>query len=802
MRQAASTPPESVSVTLELNQSTIRAQARTVETLLHSMEQAIFSVDAEGKIVNPVSRYSEILFGTTISGKTVFETLYGAWSASGEEQGILRETLGLVIGSDEVQWELSLAHFPTRVAYWHPEKGERRLRCRCLPIWDEEQKICDHVLYVVEDGTELERLEAEVREERERNAKNLQVLQELMQLDRITVEGFFRSSAQELLDLEQGLTRLTKLNDPAHVSGQVEKLFRRVHTLKGNARTLNLSLIARAAHDFEQALEALRSSNSRAHDDADHAQVTTAFAGLRAQFLAYSDWVRRTLGLNDDLRRAILLEVEKLLMSLEIFAENCKATGQISEPPSEEGWGRVVQSLQSHFQTLGFRSEAEKLQELNSFFEQLSHQPGEALKTLPEFDRRLSEMACTLRAEILGADIAMNHQRVSGAVSRLRTFFSSEQEGSGGPPVVSWHELAMSLEQIGLLGLAAIASDGEAVARSRATPSKHLQCLGWFFSFMRELQSGGLISESYASVRQVLLERAQIDHVVASLSDGGFSFRFDPLTLRISACLKQVGELVALIGHTRILIDVLKLVDAFYDDGSIGHGTPAGGAVFRMPRVIPVLEDNFTELSQRFSELPRGAEFERLIQELPFGTLRVAFEGMIADLSRALKKSVRLTWEGSEILVDRRKLEVLREAISHVLPNAMDHGLESQAVRLAAGKPECGEIRITLSADDTRLQWLCVTITDDGGGVKLDRLIEKALRAGKISEAESRRLSQEELLQLIFLPGLSTVDQVSELSGRGVGMDVVRVAMERLHGQAVMSSEPGVGSSVRLSFPI
>ncbi len=167
----------------------------------------------------------------------------------------------------------------------------------------------------------------------------------------------------------------------------------------------------------------------------------------------------------------------------------------------------------------------------------------------------------------------------------------------------------------------------------------------------------------------------------------------------------------------------------------------------------------------------------------------------VRDLSRQERKWTRLVLEGEDVEVDTALVEGLREPLLHLVRNAVDHGLELPEERKAAGKEPCGTLVLRAFHEPGSL---VVQLSDDGRGLRYERLKQKALALG----LEPERMTVEELEELVFLPGLSTADTVTEVSGRGVGMDVVRRSVEALRGQVTLRSGEGQGTTVTLRVPL
>jgi two-component system sensor histidine kinase and response regulator WspE len=183
----------------------------------------------------------------------------------------------------------------------------------------------------------------------------------------------------------------------------------------------------------------------------------------------------------------------------------------------------------------------------------------------------------------------------------------------------------------------------------------------------------------------------------------------------------------------------------------------------------------------------------------PFGDGTGGLARMVRDVARSLGKKVRWALVGESTQVDRDILDLLEAPLGHMLRNALDHGIETPAVRLAHGKPEEGTL--TLDARHTAGA-LLITVSDDGAGIDLDALRASIVRKKLASEETAARLSEAELLEFLFLPGFSLRDQVTEVSGRGVGLDAVHDVVKRVRGTVRITHEPGLGTRVQLQLPL
>lgn len=208
----------------------------------------------------------------------------------------------------------------------------------------------------------------------------------------------------------------------------------------------------------------------------------------------------------------------------------------------------------------------------------------------------------------------------------------------------------------------------------------------------------------------------------------------------------------------------------------------------------PTLIEAVTSMGN-FTEAIRDAALT--LRMVPIGDTFQKFKRVVRDTAKSIGKEIELEIEGAETELDRSMVEKLNDPLMHIVRNAMDHGIESIAVRQTRGKPDGGTIKLTARHDAGNI---VIGIHDDGGGLDVERIRKKAVANGILEEGI--HLSRQELFQLIFHPGLSTAEQVTNLSGRGVGMDVVKRNIEELQGGIEIESELGVGTSFSIRLPL
>jgi two-component system chemotaxis sensor kinase CheA len=267
----------------------------------------------------------------------------------------------------------------------------------------------------------------------------------------------------------------------------------------------------------------------------------------------------------------------------------------------------------------------------------------------------------------------------------------------------------------------------------------------------------------------------------------------EKLTETVRANVKTLDALVNLIGE--MIINKKRLESKLGALKEIARlSDPATGAAlldFRRE-----LEQDVLYLDYLIQELHEKAMGLRM---LPLKTISEGFERLVRDLAQKLGREVRLEMIGAAIEMDRVLLDGLKPMLIHLLTNAVCHGIETPAERVAAGKPRQGAVRITARHEGSSV---FVEVRDDGRGMDPARIKAAALSRGVIDQREAETLRDEEALYLTLRPGFSTADLVTDVSGRGVGMDVVKKNMDRVKGNIILTSEVGAFSQIALQLPL
>jgi two-component system chemotaxis sensor kinase CheA len=576
---------------------------------------------------------------------------------------------------------------------------------------------------------------------------------------------FVTQAREHLSALEQILLSLESPASPAESRDRIDGCLRLVHSLKGDAGFLGHTAIRTLANAMETVLEAVR----------DHtiADPPSAFGRL----LAARD---RLAALVDDLDASRDADLGEILGELE-HVERSAARGEVSS------WDIDLRQVD--------RQRSGRLAEFFAGFERLGQLSGQvvALEST-DLSRAIPQGVVRFRVRLASA-------RPEDEV-RLSLGLPMPLPAGGLDPVVplsidlaDWVQVSRrplgallariealgSVEQptleIGPGDLATGLPGGQVVLRGQLRPSIAVADV---FRQLELPSTEALVLGPTASLKAVdpyaapAAESHSPSAGAPSPAPRTIAHEHEKAaSLRISVDL--LDRLMTLIGELT-LIRNQSVLAADRDDG------PMRPIVQRLDGVTSALQE--TVLRTRMQ---------------PVGNLFGKFPRVVRDLGRQLGKQVEIHIVGREVELDKTILEQLSDPLTHLVRNSVDHGIEMPEVRVANGKPAAGQITLSAAHEDGQVR---IEIRDDGRGIDPVAVRTKALAMRLKSEAELDRMTSRELISLILLPGFSTAREITEVSGRGVGMDVVKTNIELLEGSLAIDSVPGVGSSMILRLPL
>lgn len=569
------------------------------------------------------------------------------------------------------------------------------------------------------------------------------------ELDMSQYRDLFLQEADEMLEvLEQETLKLE--TDPS--LERLQAIFRAAHTLKGSSRAMGFDSFAQLTHEMENLLDQLREGKQ---------EVTTEVADVLLGCLDRLGQMKDSIadGGTDKLECADLVERLQALLG----------TATEAKPAAKKGKAAKAEAKTSPEPS---GSEYDSL-----FKEKLDDQILEALK-------EASAETPVLHARfVLTADCVMKYVRSFMAISVIQEqgeilatlpnqekleeeefdrafelFFQTKESPESlkakftGIGEMDWYEVkpwkSGSEDQTAATPAEEGAQEPEAATQPAAAATNSTETT----------------------------EPAKANAAGAQKKyDTGQTVRVD--VARLDELMNLVGELV--IDRTRVAQIGAVLAGKYdYDENIEALAETVG----HIARITGDLQDQIMKARM-----------------LPIETVFNRFPRMVRDLAQKFGKDIKLELEGGETELDRSVIEVIGDPLMHILRNSVDHGVELPEDRVKAGKPAQGHVLVAARHQENHI---VIEITDDGKGIDVERVKAKAIQTGVISRDQAERMSDKEALQLIFASGLSTAEKVTDVSGRGVGMDVVRSNIQKLGGIIDMESTVGEGSKFSLRLPL
>jgi two-component system, chemotaxis family, sensor kinase CheA len=289
------------------------------------------------------------------------------------------------------------------------------------------------------------------------------------------------------------------------------------------------------------------------------------------------------------------------------------------------------------------------------------------------------------------------------------------------------------------------------------------------------------IRGSVAGMQAPKIDPLLIDRMAADAADASPSLRSLTQTVRVD--IRKLDHLMNIVGELSIVRSSLsRIAERLRGEGSRQLATELMRLHRNFDRRLGEMQDGILEVRM----VPLGQVFDRLAR-------------VVRQISRDLGKEIRLVITGAETEIDKLIVEELSDPLMHMIRNAIDHGIEVAERRAEVGKPLAGTIALNAFQKGNHVM---IEVEDDGRGIDEVALVERAVESGKIARHEASELVRDEILALIFVPGLSTREQVDDLSGRGVGMDIVKTNINKLGGVIDVHSESGIGTKMAITLPI
>ncbi|NGZ74748.1 chemotaxis protein CheA [Saccharibacillus sp. VR-M41] len=553
---------------------------------------------------------------------------------------------------------------------------------------------------------------------------------------------FFLEEADEQLQLLE--QEVLKLEQDGGSEATIQCIFRAAHTLKGSSAAMGFETMKSLTHEMENVLDQIRGG-----------KLAVSEAIINVLFLCLdrlNDFKKQIEehGVCEGETGPLVEELRKL-----INGEN-QAKASPAKESIEDPFGTEARELLGEAKSEGFRGWTIRL--------------------------RISE-GCEMK--MARAFILRNRIEECSKVIAMRPGLEQIDEDAKGALEVTYL-IACLKEKEDIEAYLASVMNGEPVEGFELL-DEHLNPPGTTEDFERNADSRSEESEALSGKENEspAVPAAPVHSAAPSVrTEGEEPRRVTGQSVRVD--VDRLENLMNLVGE--LVIDQTRIAQV----GGLLRGLVSADADDTMDEFDSIAN----HISRVVGELQESVMKTRM---LPIEQLFNRFPRMIRDLAQKIGKPINLLLEGKETELDRTVIEEIGDPLIHLLRNSADHGIEDPEKRLASGKPEVGTIRLKALHQENQV---VLTIEDDGAGIDAEKIKRSALNKKLITEAQADQMSEQELIYLIFAPGFSTAKEISDISGRGVGMDIVRSHIEKLNGIIDVETKPGEGTKFTIKLPL
>lgn len=690
-----------------------------------------------------------------------------------------------------------------------------------LPLFDALMNSCQSMIAGKDVDQQVKRAEVlgfvdqlSDRQNAHPSSKSPEGAREQLSVDMEVLGSFLAEAAGHLDDIEERILLFEKEGDPLLVND----IFRSVHTIKGVSSFLNLPEIKKLAHNMEFMLDDLRNAalNMSSEICDTLLEATDVLGALTDELQLWYDQASVS-GSADIPKTSILIDgiIEKIEAGRRAPSSDpqapvgsmaSEATGTSGEnisvtptdgptsfsfhrpsaPPLPEGYG----DLFTDEMIISFLNEsAELMDAVESAILNLEKQPGEK-----GFIDEAFRAVHTVKGNAGFFQYADVEQLCMGLESFLDTFRNQERR-------VDQASITTMLSAVDALRSGLVMPDGIAGPANKDEGMK-----------LHPDAEEPAAPARAAGIGEILVEMGVVDEEKVQAALRQQSMKVGEILVQqgsateqdVSQALKKQGErpqvgqesLPQRRKKSDIRVDTERLDSLF---NLVGELITAEGMVVNNPDLDGLVLENFRRSGGILNKITREIqEVTMAIRMIPLDGLFNKMRRLIRDLSRKFQKEIVLRVSGEDTEMDRNVIDEVSDPLVHIIRNAIDHGIEPVQERMSAGKRHAGHLSLGARYEGNEI-W--ISIKDDGRGLHREKILAKALERGIINDP-SREMSDEEIYQLIFEPGFSTAEQVSEISGRGVGMDVVKKNIEKLRGKVEVRSTHGEGTEFILKIPL
>lgn len=599
----------------------------------------------------------------------------------------------------------------------------------------------------------------------------------------------YEDAPDHLAILEQGISQLRSSNDSTNLQSEYADLMRAAHSLKGGAGIAQLLTLSRLAHKLEDLLEALALHRVQEQE--------TAYELLSLSVEQISDLIAKATSGKEG-AVAVVAETNLLptIAALENFLQSLPSTTRNSDLGSQGNF--QASDLDPYFLNTALEVDLENcLQKVERLLyspeKTLSVQPADWHQALTALVQEctflgqalnlawLSDMANLVTQALTQANLPIE-KIAETAITEIRQLraqvLTQAPESSGSPLAPSTiTQLALLVQGQPQAAVTTNEDASKAASLGAIQASQGIRSLNLRIPVSRLDRMNNTIGELFISYERLSLYQEQLHLVDLALKKR--ADQINPIAEQVQAFYNRLryAEIHSTLQDFQELM--VQVQEARAD--------------------VQLISSEFREalvrVRQQLNELRGDLTESRLV---PFGLLTKQFVGAVQTFSQRYKKSVNLVVIGKETPLDRVILEQLKFPLTHLFRNAFDHGIETPEERQELGKSPTAQIALSATLQGNTI---AIAISDDGRGIDIQTVYQRAVYMGLCGE-DLAELSKEQILEFLFTPGFSTTSTVTDLSGRGVGLDIVRLQVERLRGSVSVESSPEQGTKFTISIPL
>ena len=835
-----------------------------ISNLMHNLRQAVFTIDKDHNVIAPVSAYSSTVFGKDIVGQNVVDMVYKDVPKKSEMMSGLNSALSLVFGEDEIQWISLEDCFPAMVDY-KEDDSENILKLTYTPLLDKNECV-QNIMIVAEDVTEIEKLRSEAKKKEGEVAiiqslvnMDTQDLEAFLKGANQLLESCFEQFDIIEEDAKPGELLFRNLhtlkgNSRMHALNVLSEV---THEAEGALAEVNNRIRAKEVVESSYLVVLRQQLLMVEACVASHAQIAKRFLGIdnvmqatmwrrfvfnmgMLEYLSATDkWAgerseeEQERDAQADSRwrlfigngETIVKEAQNLseILGMEVLAKDLARVRFGDEKSIEIVGASCTQFLQDYVNYAprkrfdeDYDSWVEVFKKLLAVSESLQSDQSWEEKSLGSKQNMISILNIVGAKQLSYLQILVVRALDYLELDDQDSFLKCHQE------LWAYAVLVIHFDSTYRLGEGGGHQIKPVLAPSYQKPEQAIKAMQtvsrqkcFLLAFLGSMARGN----------QIPLDVFKT--IVATFGDG-YIKSADPVTTVIDYLVgnpsaddlqQQVADFIegtkdenlpgpfdlalCLPGRACLTVELKRHLDTLTEKAGSEEGSDKEQTLevpLHKIQNIKVLADKLVGPHRDDNNAHKLLRLISSAFDYPLKNLFKNIQSVVSDMAGSLDKKVNLKITGDDVGIEREIAHALRDALVHMARNTMDHGIESPSERKAAGKNEVGTLHLECyEADEDTCK---IRISDDGRGIDSDKLVSKALANGVITEGDVEQLDDKGKMALIFLSGLSTKEQVSAFSGRGVGMDAVKSTIEDLGGSIELASVHGKGTVFDIVLPI